>query len=151
MKRKFDDLLQTRKLLLKITANLSNEQINKIPDSFNNNIAWNMAHLVVTQQLLCYRNSGLKCLVSEEMIEKYQKGSAPNDKITAEEFDEIKELLLKLPVKLEDDYEVGIFQNYKTYITSIGVTLNTIDDAVQFNMYHEGIHLGVILQLLKFL
>ena len=151
MKRKFDDLLQTRKLLLKITANLSNEQINKIPESFNNNIAWNMAHLVVTQQLLCYRNSGLKCLVSEEMIEKYQKGSAPNGKITAEEFDEIKELLLKLPVKLEDDYEVGIFQNYKTYLTSIGVTLNTIDDAVQFNMYHEGIHLGVILQLLKFL
>ncbi|UMB59732.1 DinB family protein [Lutibacter sp. A80] len=151
MHLKFDDLLQTRKLLLKVTANLSNEQLNKIPEGFNNNIAWNIAHLVVTQQLLCYKNSGLKCLVSEEMIEKYKKGTAPNGIIAAEEFDEIKELLLKLPVRLEDDYEVGIFQKYNTYTTSIGVTLNSVDDAVQFNMYHEGIHLGVILQLLKFI
>ena len=66
MQKKFDDLLKTRKFLLKITAHLSNEQLNKIPAPFKNNIAWNLAHLVVTQQLLCYKLSGLKCLVSEE-------------------------------------------------------------------------------------
>ena len=151
MQKKFDDLLQTRKFLLKITANLSNEELNKIPEGFKNNIAWNIAHLVVTQQLLCYKFSGLECLVSEEMITDFQKGSAPNHQVSTEEFDKIKELLLQLPVQLEMDYKAGKFINYTAYITSIGVTLNSVEDAIPFNLYHEGIHLGVILQLLKFI
>ena len=60
MQKKFDDLLETRKFLLKIISSLSNEQLNKIPVPFKNNIAWNIAHLVVTQQLLCYKLSGLR-------------------------------------------------------------------------------------------
>jgi len=31
------------------------EQLNKIPEGFNNNLIWNIAHCVVTQQLLCYK------------------------------------------------------------------------------------------------
>lgn len=151
MQKKFDDLLQTRKFLLKITAHLSNQQLNKIPAGFKNNIAWNLAHLLVTQQLLCYKLSGLKCLISEEMISNFQKGSAPNYNVSEEEFEKIKELFLKLPVQLEKDYNDGIFKNYTTYTTSIGVSLNSVDEAIPFNLYHEGIHLGVILQLLKFI
>lgn len=151
MQKKFDDLLQTRKFLLKITANLSKEQLNKIPEGFKNNIAWNLAHLVVTQQLLCYKLSGLKCLVSEEMITNFQKGTAPNYEVSMEEFEKIKELFLQLPVQLEKDYNAGLFKNYTTYTTSIGVSLNSIDEAIAFNLYHEGIHLGVVLQLLKFI
>ena len=151
MYKKFDDLLQTRKFLLKITTNLSNEQLNKIPEGFKNNIAWNLTHLLVTQQLLCYKLSGLKCLVSDEMITNFQKGSAPNYNVSEEEFEKIKELFLQLPVQLEKDYNAGIFKNYTTYNTSIGVSLNAIDEAIPFNLYHEGIHLGVILQLLKFI
>jgi len=151
MQKQFADLLQTRKFLLKITANLSIEQLNKIPDGFKNNVAWNLAHLVVTQQLLCYKLSGLKCLVSEEMITNFQKGSAPNHKISVEEFEKIKELFLELPLYLERDYNEGIFKNYTSYTTSINISLNSIDEAIAFNLYHEGIHLGVILQLLKFI
>lgn len=151
MQKKFDDLLKTRKFLLKITAHLSNEQLNKIPAPFKNNIAWNLAHLVVTQQLLCYKLSGLECLVSEEMITNFQKGSAPTHKASIEEFEKIKELFLQLPAQLEKDYNAGIFKNYTSYTTSIDVSLNSIDEAIAFNLYHEGIHLGVILQLLKFI
>jgi len=151
MQKKFDDLLKTRKFLLKITSHLSNEQLNKIPVPFKNNIAWNLAHLLVTQQLLCYKLSGLKCLVSEDMITNFQKGSAPNHEVSIEEFEKIKELFLQFPVQLEKDYNAGIFKNYTSYTTSIDVSLNSIDDAIAFNLYHEGIHLGVILQLLKFI
>jgi hypothetical protein len=151
MQNQINTLLQTRKFLLKITESLTNEQLNKIPEGFKNNIAWNIAHLVVTQQLLCYKLSGLKCLVSEEMITNYQKGSVPNHQVSKEEFDTIKKLFLELPVQLEKDYSMGVFKNYNTYTTSIGVTLNSIDEAIPFNLYHEGIHLGVVLQLLKFI
>jgi len=150
MQKRFDTLLKSRQLTLKIIESLTNEQLNKIPAGFKNNIAWNVAHLMVTQQLLCYKLSGLECLVSNEMISNFQKGSAPNYTVSEEEFTIIKEQFLQLPVQLNEDYEKGIFKNYTEYITSVNVTLSTIEDGIDFNLYHEGIHLGVILQLLKF-
>lgn len=150
MQKRFDTLLKSRQLTLKVIQNLTNEQLNKIPAGFKNNIAWNVAHLLVSQQLLCYKLSGLECLVSAEMIENFQKGSAPNYIVSTEEFETIKETFLKLPVKLNEDYSKGIFKNYTEYTTSVKVTLSNIEDAIDFNLLHEGIHLGIILQLAKF-
>ena len=150
MQKRFDTLLKSRQLTLKVIENLTNEQLNKIPAGFKNNIAWNVAHLLVSQQLLCYKFSGLECLVSAEMIENFQKGSAPKYKVTKENFKTIKEQFLQLPVKLDEDYSKGIFKNYTEYTTSVNVTLSNIEDAIDFNLFHEGIHLGVILQLAKF-
>ena len=151
MQKHFEILLKTRQLLLKITEHLSIEQLNKIPQGFKNNIVWNIAHLAVTQQLLCYKLSGLNCLVSDEMIADFQKGTAPNQPISKEEFEAIKDQFLKLPLQLEEDYNKGIFKNYIEYKTSVNITLNSFDDAIMFNTYHEGIHLGIILQLIKFI
>lgn len=150
MQKHFEILIKTRQLLLKITEHLSMEQLNKIPQGFKNNIAWNIAHLAVTQQLLCYKLSGLNCLVSEEMIADFQKGTAPNRNISKEEFEAIKAQFLQLPLQLEEEYNKGIFKNYIEYKTSVNINLNSVDDAIMFNTYHEGIHLGIILQLMKF-
>ena len=150
MQKRFDTLLKTRQLMLKVIKNLSNEQLNKIPTGFKNNIAWNVGHLLVTQQLLCYKLSGLDCAVSDEMIENFRKGSAPSYAVSNEEFEIIKKQFLQFPILLDEDYENGIFKNYSEYTTSVNVTLSSIEDAIDFNLYHEGIHLGVILQLLKF-
>lgn len=150
MQKRFDTLLKSRELILKIIKNLSNEQLNKIPTGFKNNIVWNVAHLVVSQQLLCYKLSGVDCLVSNEMIENFQKGSAPNYIVSTEEFTTIKEQFLQLPVKMDEDYSKGVFKNYNEYTTSVNVTLSNIEDAIDFNLLHEGMHLGIILQLAKF-
>lgn len=150
MQKHFDILIKTRQLLLQITENLSMEQLNKIPQGFKNNIAWNIAHLAVTQQLLCYKLSGLDCLISNEMIADFQKGTAPDQPISKEGFEAIKAQFLQLPLRLEEDYNKGIFENYSEYKTSVNITLNSVEDAIMFNTYHEGIHLGIILQLIKF-
>lgn len=149
MQKRFDNLLKGRQLMLKVIDGLSNEQINKIPEGFNNNIAWNIAHLVVTQQLLCYKLAGADCLVSEEMIDNFRKGAMPNYQVSEEEFETIKKQLLEFPIKLEEDYESGIFTGYTDYLTSVNVNLTSIDEAIDFNFFHEGIHLGIILQLKK--
>lgn len=150
MNKNFDTLKKSRILILKIIEGLSIDQLNKIPEGFKNNIAWNIAHLVVTQQLLCYKLAGLKCLISDEMITSFEKGTAPTYTISEAEFKEIKTLFLALPEKLTADYEKGIFTEYNEYTTSVAVTLKNINDALTFNLLHEGIHLGVILQLKKF-
>ena len=143
--------LQTKlDLVAKELEGLTLNQIHEIPNGFKNNIAWTIAHLVVTQQLLCYKLAGLKCLISDEMITSFQKGTAPTYTISEAEFEKIKMLFLELPEKLKSDYEKGIFTEYNEYTTSVAVTLKNINDALTFNLLHEGIHLGIILQLKKF-
>ena len=150
MQKQFDVLKKSRQLTLKAIDNCTIEQLNKIPPGFKNNIAWNITHLLVSQQLLCYKLSGLDCLVSEEMITNFQKGTSPTFTLSETEFDLIKKQFTELPDKMEEDYSKGIFKNYFEYKTSVDVTLKNIEDGIIFNLYHEGIHLGIILQLLKF-
>jgi len=105
--------------------------------------------LVVTQQLLQYKLSGLDCLVPDELIEEYRKGTFPEREFDEQEFNEIKDLLIALPETLIEDYEAGIFQEYEEYETSTGFVLDSIDRAVAFNNYHEGLHLGIIRSIKK--
>lgn len=149
MKDQFDILLKTRQLILKIIEGYSIAQLNKIPEGFNNNIVWNIGHLVVTQQLLCYKLSNLPMLVSDEMVDLYRKGTAPQKDISQEEYEEIKKLFLELPLQLETDYTKKVFKTYNEYTTSVNVTMLNIEKATAFNTLHEGIHLGSILALRK--
>lgn len=150
MTTQFNILKKTRELVFKRIENLTEEQLHIIPTGFNNNIIWNVAHLVVTQQLLHYKLSGLQCLIPDELIEKYKKGTSPSETVSTEEIEEIKDLLLGLPDTLEEDYAAGIFENYKVYPTSTGFVLTDIQNAIAFNNMHEGLHLGVIMSLTKF-
>ena len=149
MQNEFDILRKSRKLTLKALSGLTMKQLNTVPEGFRNSIAWNLAHLVVTQQLLCYRLSGLDCLVSEDWIERFRKGSAPEAEISETEFEAIREAFLNLPDRLEQDFARQLFKTYTTYETSVNVTLDHIEKAIRFNNYHEGIHLGIMLQLKK--
>jgi hypothetical protein len=151
MKIEFDVLRKSRLLALKELDGLTLAQIHKIPNGFNNNIAWNIAHLVVTQQLLHYKLSNLNCLCSDDLISMYKKGTLPTKNFTEEEFEEVKELFVALPDTLEEDFEVGIFQNFTEYPTSAGYVLDSFESAVVFNNFHEGIHYGIIRSIKKFL
>ncbi|MAD96421.1 MAG: damage-inducible protein DinB [Flavobacteriaceae bacterium] len=151
MKNEFDILRKARELVIKELEGLSLDDIHKIPDGFKNNIAWNVAHLVVTQQLIHYGLSGLPMLVSDELIAENRKGTAPTRNFTAEEFEEVKRLLVSLPEKLVEDYEAGIFKAYKTYPTSTGYVLTSIENAIPFNNIHEGMHYGIIRSIKKML
>ena len=150
MKSTFDILQATRNLVLKTIDGLSLEQLNKIPTGFNNNIAWNVAHLVVTQQLLNYGLSDTPFLIKNDLIEKYRKGTAPQEDLTQEEWNEIVSLFKSIPEQLADDYcQEDMFTKFKTYPTSYGYELSSIEDAIEFNNVHEALHLGYIMALKK--
>ncbi|MNL19290.1 DinB superfamily protein [compost metagenome] len=139
-----------REVLLKILDNHSLEQLNKIPTGFSNNLIWNIAHCVSTQQVLVYKLSGLPMMVSEEFINKYRKGTKPEGNVSQAEVDEIRTLLSTTLEQVQKDFADGIFQNYNEYTTSMGYTLKNINGALDFNNYHEGIHTGIIMSIRKF-
>lgn len=146
----FQVLKNTRSIFNKIIENNTLEDLNKIPSGFNNNVIWNIAHVIVTEQLLSYKLSGLKPALSDDMIDKYKKDSKPEGTLTKEEVNEIKGLLLSTIEKTQLDYANGVFKNYNAYtVSTTGNTLNNIDEAIQFGAIHEGLHYGYVLALLK--
>ena len=151
MKTQFNVLRISRDLVAKELEGLTLEQIHTIPKGFKNSIAWNVAHLVVTQQLLHYKLSNLDCLCPDELIQAYKKGTVPATNFTEEEFEEVKDLLTGLPDTLQEDFEAGIFESFSAYPTSTGLVLDSLETALIFNNYHEGIHYGIIRSIKKFL
>ena len=149
MKTQFDILKKSRELTFKAIDGLTLEQLHTIPVGFKNNKAWNVAHLVVSQQLLHYKLSELDCLVPDELIDENRKGTFPTRKFSEEELEEVMDLFLGLPDTLEEDFNEGIFKKFITYETSTGFVLDSFEKALHFNNYHEGIHLGIILSLKK--
>ena len=140
----------SRIILSQFLDNYSLEQLNLIPDGFKNNLIWNIAHVIVVQQILAYKFSGLPMMISDEMVEKYKKGEKPNHIVAQEEVNEIKNLLTKTIDKTAVDFDNNIFKNYQEYPTSTGFVIKNIEDALSFNNFHEGIHIGIMMSMRKF-
>ncbi|MBA9073240.1 hypothetical protein GGR22_001366 [Flavobacterium gossypii] len=151
MHEAFDITTQSRKVLENYLQNYSLEQLNKVPDGFNNNLIWNIAHIIVVQQLLVYKLSGLPTMVSDEMILKYQKGTRPEADVTQKEVDEIKGLLFETINQTKTDFENQIFKNYHQFTNNQGFTIRNAEGAIAYNYYHEAMHLGMMMSIKKFL
>lgn len=149
MEKLFETALFTRSSMIKILESKSYEELVKIPDNFKNSIFWNIAHLLVTQQLLCYRLSGLDLKIDEAMVEKYGKGSVAVEEVKREDINYVKEHLINASQNLFEDYKNDVFKSFKPYMTSTGIGLNNIEDAISFSTYHDGIHLGIVISLMK--
>jgi len=149
MNWEFDICRKNRIILLKILDSFSTEDLNKIPDGFSNNLIWNIAHVIVTQQLLTYNLSGLPMKVTGELVEKYRKGTKVERDESQTEIEEIKSLVMSSLDELEKDYNNGVFNSFKPYITSTNSNIKSIEEAITFNLFHEGIHLGYILAMKK--
>jgi formate dehydrogenase maturation protein FdhE len=150
MNQTFEITRTSRKIVSQFLDYYSLEQLNKIPEGFKNNLIWNIAHIAVTQQLLVYKFSGLPMLVSDELVQKYMKGTKPELDATQADIEEIKSLLSKTIDQTEEDYDNGIFKNYQEYPTSTGFVLKNVEDAMVFNNFHEGLHIGIMMSLRKF-
>lgn len=145
----FTIIKQNRKILNKHLTSTPPLLLHKIPIGFNNNIWWNIAHVVVTEQKLVYGLSGLPLNISQELVEKYQKGTFPVGTPNDSEVAEFKKLLFELPKKTMEDYQNHLFKDFKTYMTTPQVELNSVEDALAFNVFHEGLHLGSIMALAR--
>ena len=125
------------------------EQLNTIPVGMSNNLIWNIGHVIVSQQKLVYALSGLPMHIPDSLFEKYQNGSRPDGKTTQAEVDEIKKLLSEMVEKTKADLEAGDFKQLHPYQTKTGFNLGTWKEAMEFNNYHEGIHLGIMMSIKK--
>jgi hypothetical protein len=100
--------------------------------------------------MLVYKLSGLPMMISDEMVEKIKKGTKPEDIATQSEVDEIQLLLMETINQTESDLENKILLIIKNTQHLQDCTKSALD-AIAFNDFHEGMHIGVIMSIRKFI
>lgn len=154
MNTKIEKIKNFRHYLLKQIEDLSTQQLNKIPKGYNNNIIWNLGHLIVAQQNMCYVKAGLPIAVEDKYFSSFMSGTKPENFIEELEIKNINEIFISSIDKLQSDFDKNKFMNYSTSIAIqniYGFEVNNINSALEYILYHEGIHAGYIFVMRKFL
>ena len=139
---------QTRQLLLMAVKDLTEEQFLAIPEGFDNNIAWNLGHIIVAHKGLCYRPCGLDMGLPRKMFAMYPPGTSPAGWKREPDIPALLDMAAAHVEQMEADYQAGKFSGpFQEITTSTGIHLANIGEAVSFNNFHEGLHLGAILAL----
>lgn len=144
---------QTRKNIAGLIKSLPETELLRIPAKHRNNLLWNVGHVVVVQQLLCYRSLGLPIAVDEIFVNSFKKDSSPAGWQTTPDIKFVKEKLIATADKFGEDYRAGLFRNRSKFPTKLkmvyGITLATLEEAILFNNTHEAMHLGIMMSLKK--
>lgn len=140
---------QTRENFIKLIEGVTIEELNEIPAGFNNNMAWNFGHIIASQQGLCYLLSNVEPSVEKRFILPYRKGTRPEQLISAEEINTLKELMRSSIDQLAEDLKGDKFVSYHSFTTDYGVAINSIAEAVQFFVVHDAYHYGIACAIKK--
>jgi hypothetical protein len=141
-------ITEPRTKVIEILQELSLEQLNTVPTGFNNNIIWNAGHMIAAQQGICYKRAGVPAIIDEAFFETFKPGTKPERPFEAVEVENIVNLLSSTLTQLEADLQQpDKFTNYPTWTTRYGAELTSINDAVAFLPFHEGLHIGTILAM----
>lgn len=142
--RSLDDLRRVRQSLDAAVDDLPPEAWHAVPDGFQNNVLWNVGHVVVTAELLTYGRAGLDLPSSPALVAACRKGTSPDAWAAPPDTAEVRRRLAASPDQIEADYRAGRFQTYDPYTTTPGVVLGSVEDALRFVLFHEGLHLGTV-------
>jgi hypothetical protein len=147
----FEFIINSRKAFIQLIDSLTIEELNKIPDGYNNNIIWNFGHIVVSTQTLCYVRTGvLQDAASVKFNEYYKKDTKPTYTVTEEEVAELKVIALKSVEKIKEDYANGKFSGITPFTTATyGVQLNSIEEVLITTIGHDNVHYGYAWALKK--
>lgn len=149
MQKVLEIIQQTRSNFLALVEGLNIEQLNKVPQGFNNNIIWNYAHIISAQQIICYKNAGLPFVIDQNFVDLFKKGTKPESFVDEAQLSHIKRMASATIEKLKLDFTDQVFDNYNSYTTSYNVTLTNIEDAIKFVSTHDAMHFGYSLALRK--
>lgn len=146
MEQVFKFIIDARKAFIRDIEGLTLEQLNEIPEGFNNNIIWNFGHIVVTTPILCYVRSGIWADASSiKYASVYGKGTKPTYFVTQEEVDELKALAISSIESIEADYKAGKLVLKEAFETAtFGAVLNSIEDVIITTAGHDNTHLGYV-------
>lgn len=144
----FTQLGTYREETLRLVEGVSEEEAEIIPEGFHNNIRWNLGHIYLDQYLW------IESFVQEisdntiKLNEWFGFGTSPTN-FTEEtpNLSELKELLQGQPEQIKEKYGHRLEEEFPP--TEMG--MYTIEQVLMRTVFHEGLHIGAIQYLKRFI
>lgn len=116
------------------------------PNGFNNTIRWNTGHIFATMESLTKRAIPSYEIVNPEWATLFVPGTNPDSwEMEPPTMEELIHALEEQPSRLKEALENNM-QNQLTEPMAIGklYKMDTVEAIVQFIVWHEGVHAGII-------
>lgn len=140
----FKFIIDSRKAFIQFLDTCSLEELNSIPEGFNNNIIWNFGHIVVSTQTLCYVRTGiLPDTHGIKYVDDYAKGTKPTYWVRQEEVDDLKQLAISTIKEIKNDYTRDRFAQVQPYSTAtFQASIGSFNEVLATCVGHDNLHYG---------
>ncbi|SOC05783.1 DinB family protein [Ureibacillus xyleni] len=132
----------TRKSIVSILEGVTPEVFESIPEGFNNNIHWQLGHILSAGELFLF--NGQKNL-PDNFNENFASGTKPAD--WTNDVPSVEEILEKLQEQLQRINEISD-ESLQVQLEKPFIGNKTVGELAAFGAFHEAMHLGQI-QILK--
>ena len=140
----------SRQQVYRLVDGLTHAQWMTIPAGHDNNIAWNVGHLIWAQLGLTYGRTDLAMPIDREpYIPLYGIGTSPADWEGEPDPAALLKILMQMADRMIADAQAGIFDDaqFTPWQTGGGARFDTLLDMMIYNTAHEGEHRGMIMAL----
>ncbi len=138
-----------RGFTLTMINHFNEEIINIVPEGHNNNIVWNVGHILVAQDYLLYGREMAAEIVKPGYVEMFNQGTKPADwngevPSLATLATELKEQMSRIEKDFGHRWDEPL---PKPFVLRPGTEMSTYGEVMMFTLYHEGWHVGYIQSL----
>jgi hypothetical protein len=154
MNKTLEKIKGFRQFLLRQTEDLTEQQLNHIPAGSSNNIIWNLGHLLAAEQNMCYVKAGVPITIDNRYFTLFLSGTKPEAPVDSHDIQTIRKLLITSLERLQSDLDKNLFENYSPSVAIAkvyGFEVKNIHEALEYLLYHEGLHSGYVLSLKRLL
>ncbi|WNQ11868.1 DinB family protein [Paenibacillus aurantius] len=137
-----------RSQTLKAMQGITEEEADRIPEGFRNNLRWQFGHIYVVLERHAFQYIGLPLHLPEGYKEQFEYNTSPltrPESVRVPALPEIEGLMKEQVGRIREALGGRMQEEVpEPYRTSSGALLKTPEDFLSLDLYHEGMHFGVI-------
>jgi uncharacterized damage-inducible protein DinB len=144
----FTQLASYRQELLDAVADVSDEDADAIPDGFRNNVRWHLGHVELDQAAWLETLTGEPSDVPEEHRRWFGFGTDPSHfDADTPRCSELRRRLAEQPERIRQRYGLRLDDRFPP----IEMGMHTVEQVLVRTVFHEGMHLANVLDILRLL
>ncbi|MDT3959837.1 DinB family protein [Staphylococcus kloosii] len=145
-----EQLQVTQNLITKSIKDLDENEATIQPDNANNNIKWQLGHLILLNDFLVFENINGENALKQTNAKYFLWGTSPKDFDGNEpSFEELKSLLKEQFDRIFNSLEEQLKKDRNEVIElkNIGITMENFNQSIHFAILHSNRHFGQIVLL----
>ncbi len=140
-----------RAAIINVLNGAESEQVDAIPENFNNNIRWNAGHALVVADRILHHAEQYGHTIPSHFKEFFSMGTSPADwkeePPSVAEISRLSKEQLEATAKLVDTCDIQA--KLENVFDLRGTKFSTISELLGFLAYHEGMHYDTTKLLLR--